>query len=153
MEVSDESESAAPERAPFCVDFQRLYGLFFSFPTTAVPFTTNEPQSYVLDGRNHPLHVTMTCGERSSRLSAGSPFLPNAGRCGTVSYTHLDVYKRQRRMTSSSATPKPSIFPLCRSSVVRSSASRRSARITSIRWTSTRTTPKVYYLCIYRIPD
>ena len=44
----------------------------------------------------------MTCGERSSRLSAGSPFLPNAGRCGNsttstspVSYTHLDVYKRQ----------------------------------------------------------
>ena len=42
----------------------------------------SEPQSYVLDGRNHPLHVTMTCGERSPRLSAGSPLLPNAGRCG-----------------------------------------------------------------------
>ena len=26
-------------------------------PTTAVPFTTNEPQSYVLGGRNHPLHI------------------------------------------------------------------------------------------------
>ena len=33
------------------------YKAFFgSFPTTAVPFTTNEPQSYVLGGRNHPLH-------------------------------------------------------------------------------------------------
>ena len=32
------------------------YKFFVSFPTTAVPFTTNEPQSYVLGGRNHPLH-------------------------------------------------------------------------------------------------
>ena len=32
--------------------------LFCSFLTTAFQFTTNEPQSYVLDGRNHPLHIS-----------------------------------------------------------------------------------------------
>ena len=42
--------------APFCVGFQRLYE-FCSFPITAFQFTTNEPQSYVLGGRNHPLHI------------------------------------------------------------------------------------------------
>ena len=26
--------------------------------TTAFQFTTNEPQSYVLDGKSHPLHIT-----------------------------------------------------------------------------------------------
>ena len=31
---------------------------FNSFPTTAFRFTTNEPQSYVFGGRNHPLHST-----------------------------------------------------------------------------------------------
>ena len=30
---------------------------FNSFPTTAFRFTTNEPQSYVFGGRNHPLHI------------------------------------------------------------------------------------------------
>ena len=29
-----------------------------SFPTTATQFTTNEPQSYVLGGRNHPSHIS-----------------------------------------------------------------------------------------------
>lgn len=34
------------------------YKAFFdSFLTTAFQFTTNEPQSYVLYGRNHPLHI------------------------------------------------------------------------------------------------
>ena len=36
--------------------FRQLLGYFNSFPITAFQFTTNEPQSYVLDGRNHPLH-------------------------------------------------------------------------------------------------
>ena len=34
------------------------YKTFCSFPTTAFQFTTNEPQSYVFGGRNHPLHIT-----------------------------------------------------------------------------------------------
>ena len=33
------------------------YKAFDSFLTTAFQFTTNEPQSYVLGGRNHPLHI------------------------------------------------------------------------------------------------
>jgi len=37
-----------------CSGYKAFFG---SFPTTAVPFTTNEPQSYVLGGRNHPLHI------------------------------------------------------------------------------------------------
>ena len=36
--------------------FRQLLGYFYSFPITAFQFTTNEPQSYVLDGRTHPLH-------------------------------------------------------------------------------------------------
>src|SRR5699024_10953953 len=47
--------------APFCVGFQRLYE-FCSFPITAFQFTTNEPQSYVLGGRNHPLHIKSGLG-------------------------------------------------------------------------------------------
>lgn len=37
--------------------FSAVIRLFDSFPTTVFQFTTNEPQSYVLDGRNHPLHI------------------------------------------------------------------------------------------------
>ena len=40
----------------YLVRFQKLLGYFNSFPITAFPFTTNEPQSYVFGGRNHPLH-------------------------------------------------------------------------------------------------
>ena len=36
--------------------FRQLLGYFYSFPITAFQVTTNEPQSYVLDGRTHPLH-------------------------------------------------------------------------------------------------
>ena len=44
-----------PAKSRSCIRY--LNGLFFFFPTTAAPFTTNEPQSYVLSGRNHPLHI------------------------------------------------------------------------------------------------
>ena len=45
--------------ALFCVfRFQPLLRYFDFFPITAVPFTTNDLQSYVLDSRNHPLHIS-----------------------------------------------------------------------------------------------
>jgi len=43
---------------------RRLLGLFCSFPITAFPFTTNEPQSYVLGGINHPLHINSENGKK-----------------------------------------------------------------------------------------